>query len=62
MDETSSSFAASSAPQMRFGKIDDLAGRVAAAVDGARRFLFSQQHQDGYWSGELEAATTLESD
>jgi len=62
MDETSSSFPASSAPQMRFGKIDDLGSRVAAAVDGARKFLFSQQHEDGYWCGELEADTTLESD
>ena len=24
--------------------------------------LFSQQHEDGYWCGELEADTTLESD
>ena len=49
-------------PQLRFGKIDDLASRVAAAVDGARKYLFSQQHEDGYWCGELEADTTLESD
>ncbi len=53
---------ASSAPQLRFGKIDDLSSRVAAAVDGARAWLFSQQHQDGYWCGELEADSTLESD
>jgi squalene-hopene/tetraprenyl-beta-curcumene cyclase len=51
-----------SAPQMRFGKIDDLASRVAVAVDAARKYLFSQQHEDGYWCGELEADTTLESD
>ena len=62
MDETSSSFSASSAPQLRFGKIDDLSSRVAAAVDGARKFLFSQQHEEGYWCGELVADTTLESD
>jgi squalene-hopene/tetraprenyl-beta-curcumene cyclase len=62
MDETSSSFSASSAPQLRFGKIDDLASRVAAAVDSARKFLFSQQHEEGYWCGELVADTTLESD
>ena len=24
--------------------------------------LFSQQHEEGYWCGELEADTTLESD
>ena len=53
---------ATSAPQMRFGKIDDLSSRVAAAVDAARKYLFSQQHEDGYWCGELEADTTLESD
>src|SRR5579863_7241001 len=62
MDETSSSFSASNAPQLRFGKIDDLSSRVAAAVDGARKFLFSEQHEQGYWCGELEADTTLESD
>src|SRR5215469_14934571 len=48
--------------QMVFGKIDDIASRVAAAVDGARRFLFAAQEPEGYWSGELEADTTLESD
>jgi squalene-hopene/tetraprenyl-beta-curcumene cyclase len=48
--------------QLVFGKIDDIASRVAAAVDGARRFLFSTQEPEGYWCGELEADTTLESD
>jgi squalene-hopene/tetraprenyl-beta-curcumene cyclase len=51
-----------STPQLRFGKIDDLNGRVSAAIDAARKWLFSQQHEDGYWCGELEADTTLESD
>jgi squalene-hopene/tetraprenyl-beta-curcumene cyclase len=60
MDESSST--ALSAPQLLFGKIDDLYSRVAAAIDGARKWLFSQQHDDGYWCGELEADTTLESD
>lgn len=58
MDETSPA----SAPQMRFGKIDDLSSRVAVGIDAARKYLFSQQHEDGYWCGELEADTTLESD
>jgi squalene-hopene/tetraprenyl-beta-curcumene cyclase len=52
----------SSAPQLHFGKIDDLSNRVAAAISSARNWLFSQQHEDGYWCGELEADTTLESD
>ena len=60
--EESSPFSSASVPQMRFGKIDDLENRVAVAVDAARKYLFSQQHEEGYWCGELEAYTTLESD
>ena len=52
----------SGSPQLRFGKIDDLASRVAAAIEGSRKWLFSRQYEEGYWSGELEADTTLESD
>ncbi len=48
--------------QMLFGKIDDMLGRVSRGVEKARDYLFSQQHSDGYWCGELEADTTLESD
>jgi squalene-hopene/tetraprenyl-beta-curcumene cyclase len=48
--------------QMLFGKIDDMLGRVSAGTEKARDYLFSCQHQDGYWCGELEADTTLESD
>ena len=66
MQDTSSPLSvtasASSGPQLRFGKIDDLSSRVAVAVDAARKFLFSQQSEEGYWCGELEADTTLESD
>lgn len=52
----------SSAPQLRLGRIDDLSSRVAAGIDAARKQLFSQQHEQGYWCGELVADTTLESD
>src|SRR5947209_5121189 len=62
MEDASSSHQTSAIPQMRFGKIDDLSSRVAAAIGGARDYLFSQQHEEGYWCGELEADTTLESD
>src|SRR5258708_14754196 len=62
MDANSPESSLTSAPQLRFGKIDDLASRVAASIDAARKYLFSQQHEDGYWCGELEADTTLESD
>ena len=47
---------------MIFGKIAGLMSRVAAAVDAVRDYFFRQQHDDGYWCGELEADTTLESD
>jgi len=52
----------SSQPPIRFGRMDDMRSRVAAAMDAARRYLFSAQHEDGYWCGELEADTTLESE
>src|ERR1700719_1301112 len=51
-----------SSPQLRFGKIEELGSRVGAAVAAARKYLFSQQHEEGYWCGELEADNTLESD
>src|SRR5579864_5154221 len=47
---------------MLFGKIDDMLGRVSRAAERAREHLFSLQHDQGYWCGELEADTTLESD
>jgi len=62
MDKTSSPLPSAAVPQLRFGKIDDLPSRVAATIDGARKFLFSTQHEQGYWCGELVADTTLESD
>ena len=49
-------------PNMPFSKIDDLMSRVAVATDAARKCLFRQQSDEGYWCGELEADTTLESD
>src|SRR5579859_4582914 len=49
-------------PQLRFGKIEELGNRVGAAIAAAKKYLFSEQHEDGYWCGELEADTTLESD
>src|ERR1043165_9071770 len=50
------------AAHMLFGKIDDMLDRVALGMEKAREYLFAQQHKDGYWCGELEADTTLESD
>jgi squalene-hopene/tetraprenyl-beta-curcumene cyclase len=50
------------AAHMLFGKIDDMLERVSFGIEKARTYLFAQQHEDGYWCGELEADTTLESD
>ncbi len=47
---------------IRFGKISDLAARLKSSIQAAREFLFAGQHEDGWWCGELEADTTLESD
>src|SRR5260370_25879451 len=62
MDANSPESSLTSAPQLRFGKIDDLASRVAVSIDAARKYLSSQQHEDGYWCGELDADSALESD
>jgi squalene-hopene/tetraprenyl-beta-curcumene cyclase len=47
---------------MRTGKVEEILSRAAVGVEAAQRVLFDQQHDDGYWCGELEADTTLESD
>ncbi len=47
---------------IRFGKISDLGTRLKSSIQAARNFLFVRQHEDGWWCGELEADTTLESD
>src|SRR5690242_10829197 len=52
----------SAAPQLRLGKLQDLGGRVLEAIHRAQDYLFRIQHFDGYWCGELEADSTLESD
>ena len=62
MDDLFSSSPTPSSPELRFGKIENFASRVASAIDACRNRLFSQQDEDGYWCGELEADTTLESD
>ena len=50
------------ATALRFGKIAGLETRLKKAIAGAQNFLFSRQHEEGWWCGELEADTTLESD
>lgn len=52
----------STATAIRFGKISGLGERLSSAIARAQNFLFGLQHRDGWWCGELEADTTLESD
>jgi len=46
----------------RFGRIDADLADVESAIASARDCLFSLQHPDGYWCGELEADSMLEAD
>ncbi|MEO6965070.1 MAG: squalene--hopene cyclase [Acidobacteriaceae bacterium] len=47
---------------VQFGRLDASLDEVEQAIDSSKEFLLSKQHPDGYWCGELEADTTLESD
>jgi squalene-hopene/tetraprenyl-beta-curcumene cyclase len=48
--------------QPRFGRMDVGLERIAHGIARAKDWLFDQQHPDGYWCGELEADSMLESD
>jgi squalene-hopene/tetraprenyl-beta-curcumene cyclase len=48
--------------QPRFGRIDLALDHIADGIERARDWLLGQQHSDGYWCGELEADSMLESD
>src|SRR5277367_5408681 len=48
--------------QPRFGRIDLGLEHIADGIGLARDWLLGQQHEDGYWCGELEADSMLESD
>src|ERR1041384_5185319 len=61
MNETSPT-SAKRAADIYFGALEGGVARVRAAMQKTSDYLFSTQHADGYWAGELEADTTLESD
>ncbi len=48
--------------QPRFGRIDLGLEHVVEGMERATDRLLSLQHPDGYWCGELEADSMLESD
>ena len=51
----------SRSPDLLFGRLK-VGARVSAAIRRAQDYLFSRQDPEGFWCGELEADTTLESD
>ncbi len=62
MNKVTGNSGAGATQRPRFGRIDADLSLVDAAVDRSADFLFSQQHEDGYWCGELEADAMLEAD
>jgi squalene-hopene/tetraprenyl-beta-curcumene cyclase len=48
--------------QPRFGRLDLAMDRVRDGIQRSIGWLLGQQHEDGYWCGELEADAMLESD
>lgn len=58
----STSFGTAQPGTPRFGRIDAALEAVEAAVARARDYIFSIQHPEGYWCGELEADSMLEAD
>ena len=50
------------AAQPRYGRMDVGLGQVGDAIARASDWLLGLQHPDGYWCGELEADSMLESD
>ncbi len=48
--------------QPRFGRMDLAMDRVMDGINRSVAWLLGQQHEDGYWCGELEADVMLEAD
>jgi squalene-hopene/tetraprenyl-beta-curcumene cyclase len=48
--------------QPRFGRLDLAMDKVSGGIDRAVEWLLGQQHEQGYWCGELEADSMLEAD
>jgi len=48
--------------KLKFGRLDAALDQVQAAVRRAANLIFSRQHPEGFWCGELEADSMLEAD
>jgi squalene-hopene/tetraprenyl-beta-curcumene cyclase len=54
--------AATETGRPRFGRLDADLSEVESAITKSRDHIFTRQHADGYWNGELEADAMLEAD
>jgi squalene-hopene/tetraprenyl-beta-curcumene cyclase len=59
MDQTQSS---TQPAAVRFGRLDASLDEVSQSILSACDHILANQHAEGFWCGELEADTTLESD
>jgi squalene-hopene/tetraprenyl-beta-curcumene cyclase len=48
--------------QPRFGRLDLAMDKVTEGITKSVNWIFGQQHEEGYWCGELEADSMLEAD
>ena len=62
IDASKSTASSQAGTQPRFGRMDLELEKVSSGIKRAVDWLFGQQHQDGYWCGELEADVMLEAD
>ncbi|MGO4514817.1 squalene--hopene cyclase [Terriglobus sp. 2YAB30_2] len=62
IDASKSTASSQAGTQPRFGRMDLELDKVSSGIKRAVDWLFGQQHQDGYWCGELEADVMLEAD
>ncbi|WP_263417560.1 squalene--hopene cyclase [Terriglobus albidus] len=62
IDASKSTASSQAGTQPRFGRMDLELDKVSSGIKRAVDWLFAQQHQDGYWCGELEADVMLEAD
>ncbi|WP_263409287.1 squalene--hopene cyclase [Terriglobus tenax] len=62
MDAGKSTASSQAGSQPRFGRMDLELEKVSSGIRRATEWLFGQQHEDGYWCGELEADVMLEAD
>ena len=62
MNDPQSGYVPARPAQPRFGRLDLGLDRVIDGLERAKNWLFTQQDEEGFWCGELEADVMLEAD